>query len=210
MVGAGGGAMEFHAVIRRRRMVRNYRPDPVDRAALDRIIDAGLRGPSAGFAQGQRFVVVTDADTRRRIADAAGEPEYVAEGFDPWLSRAPVHIVVCVAESDYRERYAEPDKANAPPAEAWPVPYWHVDAGASLMLLLLAAVDEGLAAGFSGVHSFTGLREILGIPPDVTPVGVVTIGHAAPDRRSSSLDRGRRPRESVVFWNGWGDTTSTS
>ncbi|MGH2807342.1 MAG: nitroreductase family protein [Actinomycetota bacterium] len=197
--------MEFRDVVRRRRMVRNYTDEPVDPDALHRILDAARRAPSAGHTQGQSFVVVTDAETRRRVAEAAGESEYVAAGFDPWLSRAPVHVVVCTCIADYEERYREPDKANAPAASDWEVPYWHVDAGAALMLLLLAAVDEGLAAGLSGVHAFEGLRDILGIPEDVTPVGVVTIGHGAPDRPSGSLKRGRKTRDEVIHYNAWSE-----
>jgi nitroreductase len=200
-----GGVMEFRDVVRGRRMVRNYTPDPVDAQALERILDAARRAPSAGHTQGQSFIVVTDAELRRAIAAAAGESDYVAEGFDPWLSRAPVHVVVCTRVGDYEERYNEPDKSNAPAARDWEVPYWHVDAGAALMLLLLAVVDEGLAAGLSGIHAFEGLRELLSIPGDVTPIGVVTIGHPAPDRPSSSLKRGRKPKEKVIHrerWNG--------
>lgn len=195
--------MDFPEVVRRRRMVRNYTHEPVDEAALARILDAGRRGPSAGFSQGQRFVVVTDAGTRRKIAAAGGESDYVEAGFDPWLSRAPVHVVVCTRVADYVERYREPDKAGSPAPTDWDIPYWHVDAGAALTLLLLAAVDEGLAAGFAGIHSFDGIREVLGIPEDVTPVGVVTIGHPAPDRRSSSLARDHRPVNEVVFRERW-------
>jgi nitroreductase len=71
-----------------------------------------------------------------------------------------------------------------------------------MMAILLAAVDEGLGAGFLGVQSFEGLAEHLGIPAHVAPIGVITIGHPAPDRRSSSLDRGRRP--GVVHREQWG------
>lgn len=185
--------MEFDQVVRRRRMVRNYLPDPVNRAALDRILEAAVRAPSAGFTQGQSFVVVEDADRRRRIAELAGEADYVSRGFDPWISRAPVHVVVCVSEEAYHDRYREPDKLDADGNEiAWPVPYWYVDAGASLMAILLAAVNEGLGAGFLGSQSFAGLKEFLELPDTVETIGVVTIGHPAPDRRSSSLDRGRR------------------
>ena len=188
-------------------MVRNYTGEPVEEAVLARILDAARRGPSAGFSQGQRFVVVTDPAARRHIAAAAREAKYVAGGFEPWLSRAPVHVVVCTRIDDYVDRYREPDKAAAPPATEWPVPYWYVDAGAALMLVLLAAVDEGLAAGFAGIHSFDGIRELLGIPEDVTPIGVVTIGHPASDRRSSSLSRGHKPLSEVVFRERWGSTT---
>lgn len=195
--------MEFFEVVRRRRMVRNYLPDPIEPAVVDRILDVARRAPSAGFSQGQSFVVVTDANRRAAIAELAHEAEYVAAGFDPWLSRAPVHIVVCTSEAVYRSRYAEPDKAGAGNAQDWPVPYWHVDAGAALMLLLLAAVDEGLAAGFAGSHSLDGIKELLGIPEDVEPIGLVTLGHAAPDRRSGSLARGWKPTDEVVHREQW-------
>lgn len=194
--------MEFSDVIRRRRMVRNYLPDPVDPDAVERIVEAGIRAPSAGFTQGQSFVVVTDSERRQRIAELAGESEYVSKGFDPWVSRAPVHVIVCVSEAAYHERYQEPDKTADDGSEIdWPVPYWWVDAGASMMAILLATVDEGLAAGFLGAQSFEGLAEFLELPDTVTPIGVVTIGHPAPDRRSSSLDRGRR--SGVVHYERW-------
>lgn len=195
--------MEFSETVRRRRMVRNYLPDPVPVDVLDRVLEAARRAPSAGFTQGQSFVVVTDPDRRAAIAALAHEDEYVAAGFDPWLSRAPVHVVVCTSEAAYRARYAEPDKAGADRAHDWPVPYWHVDAGASLMLLLLAAVDEGLSAGFAGSHSLGGIAELLGIPPDVEPIGLVTLGYGAPDRRSGSLDRGWKPAGDVIHREHW-------
>jgi nitroreductase len=204
--------MEFRDVVWRRRMVRNYAPDPVSPGTIAEILELARRAPSAGFSQGQRFVVVTDAATRQAIAELGDESHYVAEGFDPWMSRAPVHIVVCADERAYVERYAEPDKlpderrraAGASAAEDWPIPYWHVDAGASLMLVLLGAVDQGLAAGFFGTHRLPGLKALLGIPDDVHPIGIVTLGHPAPDRRSGSLRRGWRDLEDVVHWGRWG------
>jgi nitroreductase len=188
--------MEFGEVVRRRRMVRSYTDDPVDGDALDRILDRAQRAPSAGFSQGVFFVVVTDEDRRREIAQLAHEDEYVADGFDPWISRAPVHVIICASKDAYLERYSEPDKGGPDgetgTEEGWPVPYWWVDAGASMMLLLLAVVDEGLAAGFLGSHNLRDLSTLLDIPDDVAPIGIVTIGHPASDRRSGSLARGRR------------------
>jgi nitroreductase len=191
-------------------MVRNYTDEPVDDDALERIVDAGVRSPSAGFSQGQRFVVVTNEAQRVAIAVAANEPEYVAKGFGPWISKAPAHIVVCVDRDAYLERYSEPDKAgeDAQPSteDDWPVPYWWVDAGASMMAILLAAVDEGLAAGFLGSHNLAMIHETLGIPDDILVVGVVTIGHPATDRRSGSLTRGWNPRSTVVHHDHWRQT----
>lgn len=197
--------MDFAETVRHRRMVRAYVPDPVDAAALDRILDAARRGPTAGYAQGQHFIVVTDEGDRGRIADLCDEPAYVAEGFGPWLSRAPVHVVPCVRRADYEARYAEPDKSGSVKPPEWDVPFWWVDAGAALMLLLLAAVDEGLAAGFLQVADPSALRALLAIPDDVAPLGVVTIGHAARDRQSQSVSRGRRPLEEVVHRGRWSE-----
>lgn len=196
--------MEFDEVIRRRRMVRNYRPDPVPSAVLDRIVDAGLRAPSAGNSQGLGFVIVTEPDIRLAIASLADEERYVALGFDPWISRAPAHIVITISEWVYTERYQEPDKLGPDGEEIdWPVPYWWVDGGAAMMGVLLAAVNEGLAAGFLGVHSLPDLAALLDIPENHTPLGVVTVGYPLPDRRSGSLDREKRPRTAVVHHERW-------
>lgn len=184
-------------------MVRNYEPAAVAPEVLVRILETGRRAPSAGFSQGQTFVVVTEAPLRRAIAALAGEDDHVARGFDRWLSVAPVHVVVCVDEDAYGRRYAAVDKAASDPAE-WPVPYPLLDCGASLMMLLLAAVDEGLAAGFIGAHRLEGIKDLLDIPEAVVPVGLVTVGHPAPDRRSRSVAAGRKPLNQVVHWERWG------
>ncbi len=148
--------------------------------------------------------MVTNADTRQEIADLADEPGYVAAGFDPWISRAPAHIVLSVSEKIYHDRYQEPDKTDDEGAEiAWPVPYWWVDAGAAMMAVLLAAVDEGLGAGFLGVHSLPALKEIVHLPDDHNPIGVITVGYPAPDRKSGSLSRGTRPLEDTLHFEAY-------
>lgn len=187
-------------------MVRSYRPQPVPDESLQRVMEIARRGPSAGFSQGQSFVVVRDATTRAQIADIADEPAYLARGFEPWLSRAPVHVVCCVSEKAYRDRYGEPDKADAAGPDGWSIPYWFVDGGCCLMLLLLAAVDQGWAAGFLGLDGprLDQVRQLLRIPPEVMPIGVVTIGLPAPDRRSGSIQRGWKPTEAVIHWDEWG------
>lgn len=187
-------------------MVRNYTDEPVDSEALHRIAAAALRAPSAGNSQAIGVVVVTDPAIRERIADIADEEAYVSAGFDPWVSRAPAHVVIAVSEKVYRDRYSEPDKLNDDGSQMeWPVPYWWVDAGASMMAVLLAAVDEGLAAGFLGVHSVPDLADLLGFPEHFHPIGIVTVGHPAPDRRSGSLDRPKKTADDVVFTDRWGE-----
>lgn len=198
--------MDFPEVVRRRRMVRNYNGEPVEPDQIERIVRLARRAPSAGFSQGQSFVVVTEKPIREQIAGLVGQPAYVVKGLKPWMSNAPVHVVCCISEARYRFRYRQADKAGTAGArDEWPVPWWFIDAGCSMMLLLLSAVNEGLAAGFLGVRAEASapLRDLLSIPPDVEPYGIVTIGHAAPDRPSGSLKSGWRPEREVIHWQKW-------
>ncbi len=196
--------MDFNDVVRKRRMVRHFTSEPVAPEVIDRILDLARHAPSAGFTQGQSFVVVTEAPTRQAIARLCGEEEYVAGGFHPFISGAPVLIIPCTSETAYHRRYQEPDKVQDDGSEIdWPVPYWHMDIGCAVMIVLLAAVNEGLAAGFAGTHDLNALRALLGIPTDVTPVGVIPIGHRAPDTPSPSLKRGRTPDAVYLHHERW-------
>ena len=201
-IGGNLSGMELRDAIRRRRMVRTYQADrPVPREILDELLELAVRAPSAGHTQGWHFLVLDDAPSRARFWAATGDGEP-----DPWLARmrtAPALIIVFSDREAYLSRYAEADKGSVPPEEQhWPVPYWHIDAGMSAMILLLAAVDAGLGALFFGVPSpsWPSLRAVFGVPERFSPIGVIAVGYAAPDVKSPSLRRGRRPFSSVVSY----------
>ena len=196
--------MEFAEVVRRRRMVRNFEKQSVDQETIERILELAQHNPSAGFTQGQDYVVVRRPDLKRKIAELAHEASYVESGFDPFVSEAPVLIVPCTSEAAYHRRYQEKDKVDEEGKEIdWPVPYWFMDVGCAVMIVLLAVVDEGLAAAFVGIPDLAALKALLDIPEEVSPVGVIAIGHPAPDKRSPSLQRGRRAQANVVHLEGW-------
>jgi len=199
--------MEFKDVVRRRRMVRNYDADrPVPDDVLELVLRNATRAPSAGFAQGWAFLVL------RAAADRAAFWAATTDGEEPdsWLrglQRAPV-LIVCLSDKDtYLSRYAEGDKGWTDRDEArWPVPYWDIDTGMAALLMLLTAVDEGLAGCFFGVppEDMAPVHAAFGIPPTVTPIGVVSLGYRAPDRPGSAGKRARRGLEEVAFEGRWG------
>ena len=196
--------MEFQKAGRRRRMVRHITSEPVTKETIDGILDLAQHAPSAGFSQGSAYVVVTDPEVKREVAKLQGEEEYNAGGFHMWISEAPVAIVACVSEKLYHDRYNEPDKLDEHGREIeWPTPYWFFDIGAGCMVVLLAAVDAGLAAAFTGIPDVKGMKELLGIPSHFHPVGVISVGHGAPDVKSPSLKRGRRKQAEVVHYEKW-------
>ena len=190
--------MEFRDVLARRRMHRSFRPDPVPRDAVERIAQTIRRAPSGGFSQGQSIVVVTDEAMRAEIA----------RRFETdWVATAPVLMVISANERVYHERYNEPDKlaATGGVEVTWPVPYWFVDAGALMMLVLLAALDEGLAGAFIGHPDQKRIfAELLGLPEDVVPIGLALIGKPAESPPiGSRLKSRQRPLDDLVHWERW-------
>jgi nitroreductase len=122
------------------------------------------------------------------------------------MQRAPLLIVALSHREAYLDRYAAPDKGWTDKDEArWPVPYWHIDTGFAALLMLLTVVDEGLGACFFGIppEQIPGFRAAFGVPEAYMPIGVVSVGYRAPDRRSPSLRRGHRPVEDVVHRGFW-------
>jgi nitroreductase len=196
--------MEFRDVVLKRRMVRNFADRPVDPEIIDRILDLTRHAPSAGFTQGQSFIVVTSPATKKAIAVTCEEDEYVQRGFAPFISRAPVLLIPCTSEAAYHRRYQEADKVNEDGSEIeWPVPYWIMDIGCAVMIALLAAIDEGLVTAFAGSKDLAALRALLGIPDEVIPVGVIALGYRAPDIPSPSLKRGRTTDEEYIHRERW-------
>jgi nitroreductase len=195
--------MEFETTVHRRRMVRHFTTEPLPKKTIDHILELALHAPSAGFSQGSAYVVVTTEKTKQKVAEIQGEREYSSAGFHHWISEAPVNIVACVSEKLYHDRYNEPDKLDGGKEIEWPTPYWFFDIGAGCMIILLAAVDAGLAAAFTGVSNPKAMKSLLGIPEHFHPVGVISIGHGAKDKRSPSLKRGRRPESQVIHYEKW-------
>jgi nitroreductase len=197
----------FYDLLKQRRMVRHYTGEPAAREALERIVATVRRAPSAGFSQGQRLLVVDDPELLARIA-ALGDDE-MPEGVEPWFETAAAQVFVLTREADYHERYQSADKLEDGEEIEWPVPFWHVDAGAAMMLVLLGAIEEGLAAAVYGIFpdDEAKLRVLLQIPGDLTLVAGISIGYPLPDpgwsSKTSRTTQRRRRVDELVHWNAW-------
>ena len=199
--------MQLDEVVRRRRMVRRFLPDPIDEHLVYAMLDLARRGPSAGNSQGIDFVVLIGADETERFWGARGAREHWDRRF-PTVVDAPVVVIPLADAGTYLRRYSEPDKADAglQAAAAWPVPYWLTDTAMATMTLLLAAVDAGLGALFFGLHPSTqaDVLDRLSIPAAQEPIGVVVIGHPADLLPTgSATTRQRRSFEEVIHRGGW-------
>lgn len=188
-------------------MVRAFTDEPVAASALDAVLELSRRAPSAGNSQGTDLLVLDRPAATARYWDATLPAARRATFAWPGLLTAPVLVIVWVSPAVYVERYREADKdgtgLGAGPA-AWPVPYWFIDGGMVVDQLLLAAVDAGLGACFFGLFDHEpAARDAFGVPAAWRALGTVALGHPAPDRRSPSADRPRRPLTDLVHRGDW-------
>ena len=191
--------MDFTQVVRRRHMVRQFSGEPVSAESLDRILDNAVRGPSAGFSQGQAFLVLTGEDLKRFWEVGAG-----AAAADT-VATAPLIIVPLSCKRVYLDRYARPDKGWTDRDEKrWPVPFWHIDTGMAALLILLTVADEGLGALYFGIvpEAVGAFREAFGVPEDHEPIGAIAIGHNAEAAPRDLRDR-RLAAQDVIHYGRW-------
>jgi nitroreductase len=170
----------------------------VAEGAVQQILEAALRSPSAGNTRGTAWVVLEGPDETARYFEATTDAAWRAahRQWNDGLRRAPVVLLAYTSPEAYVARYNEADKASSglgTDVEEWPVPYWYGDAAFGVMAALLAAVDAGLGACVLG--SFRGEVELgrrLGVPDGWRLFCAVVLGVPdGLDHRSASLDQAR-------------------
>jgi nitroreductase len=195
--------MEFRDAVRRRHMIRSYDGRPLPHDVLERIVDAGRRAPSAGNTQGTEFLVLEGPEQTARFWEVVvREPERTTGRWAGMRTAAAI-VVPLSNKQAYLDRYAEPDKAGLglEVESGWSLPYWDIDAAFAVMLMLLAATDEGVGALFFAVTDGEVLDQFA-VPSTYRPIGAVTLGYpAATLVTSPSLARGHRT--DTVHWGRW-------
>ncbi len=194
-------------MVRRRRMVRRFDQRSVPAEVIDRIVDVGRRAPSAGFSQGLELLVLDTPATVAEFWAITRDPEFGWDLDD--VAMGPTVIVIPLPDPDrYTERYSQPDKIafGMDEAENWPVKFWDVDAAMAAMLMLLAAVDEGLGGWFFGItHGERALLDRFGVPAHLRPIGIMGFGFREEDEQPSGSwrTRERRALHDQLHRNGW-------
>jgi len=168
--------MDALKAIRSKRDTRSYVEDPVAAEVVDRVLDSARMAGSAKNVQPVRLVVVTESETKHRLRDAGD--------FATWIHRAPVVVVVTV-------------RSDAGPRR-------HFDVGRHSQNMMIAATAEGLASCPVTIHHQEVAREALGIPDDVDPSMIITLGWPAPSEAQSPIAGPRLPLVEYASHGSWG------
>lgn len=174
--------MDLLECFEKRRSVRGYLDEPIPEDVVNETLHVANLAPSAGNLQARDFVVVKDAGTRKRLAEAAYNQRFVAE--------APV-IVVCCANYDRIIQYGPRGREL----------YCLQDVAASVENMLLYIAARGYGSCWIGAIDEKAVSGILGLPAHVRPVAMVPIGK--PKKDGSKPPRVKT--EGLVHWEKWSD-----
>ncbi len=158
--------MGVFEAIHKRRSIRRYLNQPVEKEKITKILEDAQLGPSAANTQPCHFIVISDSKVRESLRAA-----YNAD----WFLNAPTIIVVC-----------------ANPKEAWRrrdgEEFWKVDGAIAMQNLILTATELGL--GTCWVANFTEkeLKKALNIPRDINVVAMTSLGYPA-EEKGPATDR---------------------
>lgn len=196
--------MEFFEIIRGRRSVRAFRPDPLSRAQIEQILEAGRWAPSPHGRQPWRFVVIESAEAKERLADAMGAEwrrQLALDGQDTAtielrhrksqerIIGAPCIVVPCLYLEDL-DNYPDAERQAAETTMAVQ------SLGCAVQNMLLAAYALGLDGGWMCAPLFCQptVRAALGLAETLHPHALITFGYAAKDPQR----RPRRPLDELV------------
>lgn len=151
---------EFWQVLKKRHCVREFNSErEVDDDLIEKLVEAGHRGPSAGNIHPEDFIVIRDQETKEKLAEAALGQMFIAE--------APVVIVVIADLEKTGARYGERGRNL----------YAIQDAAAATENIFLAATDLGLSMCWVGAFDEKQVQKILKLQPEQRPLAILPIGY---------------------------------
>jgi len=166
--------------------------------------------PSAHNAQPWRFIVITNAEVKKRLSEAMAdewdkdlredglppeERDRLTEASIKQFARSPILIIACLT---MEEMDTYPDERRRKAEHVMAVQ----SVAAAVQNLLLAAYAEGLGTCWFCAPLFCPerVREVLGVPEDVKPQALITLGYPAEKPEAPP----RKPLRNVLHLNHWG------
>ncbi len=164
--------------IEERYSVRRFTDEPVHKAQIESILNAGRLAPSAKNRQAWRFIVITEDETRKSIENACFGQD--------WVGQAPVQIALCTTNVDYKM----PNGQLSYP----------VDLGIASGFMMLQAAHEGLGSCPITTFREQEVKSLLTVPYSMRVVMLLLVGHPSPEEEERSR---RFALSRVISYNHW-------
>jgi nitroreductase len=149
--------MDVMTAISGRRSVRLFRDTDIEEDKLNLILEAARLAPSAKNMQDRKFIVVRDAATRKKLAEAANGQTFVG--------KAPVIIAACGTSPAYVMTCGQ----NA----------YTIDVSISCAYMILEAYELGIGSCWLGAFKESEVKSMLNIPDDLRVVAMIPFGYPA-------------------------------
>jgi len=153
--------LQASEAIKKRRSVRDFKPEAVEDDTLMELLEAAVNAPTAGNVQPWKFAVVKEDNIKQELEKAAL--------YQSWISRAPAVIVVM----------ADLNRAAAAYGRRGVELYCIQDTAAATQNILLAAVEKGLYGCWIGAFSEKGVSKCMDLPSELRPLVLLPLGYPA-------------------------------
>lgn len=187
--------MDVSKAIQKRVSIRKFKSTPVEKAKIEKILEAGRRAPSWGNTQPWRFIVIQDKAGKEEVAKAGGQPGIAAAG---------TIIVCCATIDDFTKKGHGEALSSLIPVGAMTeqlkdivlqsdvfAPYLRgeqvmtVRAGEQLMIavayMTLEAVEQGLGTCWVGAITPKEVQKVLNLPDNIFVHSLLPVGYADED-----------------------------
>jgi len=151
--------MEFSDVLSNRRSIRKFKNIPVEWEKVVAVLDAGRKAPSSGNLQNWRFIVVTDKERKKLLAQICYDQSFIAT--------APVCIIICSNTAKVTSFYH--DKGLL---------YAIMNCAACAENMLLEATNQGLGSCWISSFDEKEIKEKFGLHQDTDAFIVIALGYA--------------------------------
>ncbi len=173
-------------LIRSRRSIRRFLPDPVEREKILACVEAARLAPSAENAQPARFLVVDDPALRTKLAGEAFSGIY---GMTKFAAQAPVIVIVLAVRDTLLHRLGGSLQGT---------PFYLLDVGIAGEHFVLKAEEQGLATCWVGWFDARRARKVLRIPRKYRIAALFPVGYAASRPPSPTK---RKALDEVAWFN---------
>ncbi len=168
--------MDFFEVVRTRRSIRSYKPDPIPDEVLNRVLEAVRIAPSGSNRQPWKFIIIKDEVIKEKLVPACDNQEFIAE--------PPVVVVACGYNIHWNRGEYMGDMSML------------IDVSIAFTHLILSARAEGLGTCWIGAYNNDEIKKVLGIPEDVNVVALTPLGYPKDEGFTEPGDR--KPMTDIV------------